>query len=401
MSKTAYTAHDAFHRKLNVPSTQAISLPKGYRHHLQKIASQQTPSWGSWFSIRISEKNVTIDNLFIEFTVSSLTGLTVTSSGTAGYLPAHFWAQRIDIYLGSQLIESIPATAGFLINQLLVPQSEEKRLLTNTAAGLYSSHTARATKSAGTDVWYLPVSSFWRQASFPLMDGMPDLEIRIQMANLSDSFSLTSGSTASGTPASTFTGCNAVCQFSRLPASVSNYTRALMSKSPLHYGYQDIQTGTYTVSSGVTTTNIVLSSITGFVSSLFFVLRTTSPANANLITYSTALSSFEILSAGSENIVGGQPILESQNRLIMCGSWLPVTFTNESAGVYMYSWSYDPKETFDTNAQLSGHHFTGSEVLKLNFSSSLGSAISVDVYAMTYSAIEVGNGAIRKIALSE
>jgi hypothetical protein len=89
-------------------------------------------------------------------------------------------------------------------------------------------------------------------------------------------------------------------------------------------------------------------------------------------------------------------VTDIQNRLVQCGTWLPVTFTNESAGVYLYSWSYD-----DSNAQLSGHQFTGSEVLKLNFSSALGAAISVDVYATTYAALEVGNGVLRKIALSE
>lgn len=401
MSKSAYTSHDGFSKKLNVPATQAVSLPKGYRHYTQKITSQSTPSWGSWFTLRISEKNVSLDTLLIEFTVSALTGLTVSASGTAAYLPAHFWANRIDVYLGSQLIESIPNTANFLIHQLLVPASEEKRLLRNTAAGLYSSHSARATLSATSSTYYLPVAAFWKQASFPLLDGMPDLELRIQMANLADSYTLTSGSTATGTPASTFTACNAVCGFSRLPPSVSNYTKALMSKSLLHYGFQDIQQATFTVNSGVTSTNLVLSAITGFVSSIIFVLRTTAPANANLITYSTALSSFEFLSGGSENIVGGQPVSDIQNRLVQCGNWLPVTVTNESAGVYLYSWSYDPKETFESNAQLSGHHFTGTEILKLNFTSSLAAAISVDVYALTYSAIEVGNGVMRKIALAE
>lgn len=401
MSKSPYTSHDGFNRKLNVPANQAVSLPKGYRHYTQKITAQSTPTWGSWFTIRISEKNVSLDRLFIEFTTSALTALTVSASGTAAYLPAHFWATRIDVYLGSQLIESIPNTAGFLIHQLLTPESEEKRLLRNTAAGLYSSHSVRATKSASADTWYLPVASFWRQASFPLLDGMPDLELRIQMASLADSYTLTSGSTATGTAVSTFTGCNAVCQFSRLPPSVSNYTKALMSKSVLHYGFQDIQQATFTVSSGVTSTNLVLSAITGFVSSIIFVLRTTAPANANLITYNTSLSSFEFLSGGSENLTGGQPVTDLQNRLIQCGSWLPVTFTNESAGVYLYSWTYDPKEVFDSNAALSGQQFTGTEVLKLNFSSSLASAISVDVYALTYAAIEIGNGVVRRIPLSE
>jgi hypothetical protein len=270
-----------------------MSLPKGMRHHTQKIAAQQNPAWGSWFTIRITEMNVSLDSLLIEFTTSSITGLTISNSGTAAYLPAPFWATRIDVYLGSQLIESIPSTANFLIQQLLVPASEEKRLMRNTAAGLYSSHTARATLSASTNTWYLAVPSFWRQASFQMLDGMPDLELRIQMANLADSYTLTTGSTATGTPASTFTGCNAVCQFSRLPPSVSNYTKALMSKSLLHYGFQDIAHATFIVNSGVTSTNLVLSAITGFVSSIIFVLRTTAPANANLITYDTSLSSFE------------------------------------------------------------------------------------------------------------
>lgn len=398
--KTAYTSHDAFNRKVNVPTSQAISLPKGYKHETIKVASQATPSWGGWVTFRITQKNISIDRILLEFQVSALTGLTVSASGNVGYLPTHLWAQRIDIFHGSTLIESIPAKANFLLHQLLVPHSEEKRTMRNLAAGNYASHSVRATKSSATDYWYLPLSSVWSQSSYPLI-GEADLEIRVQLANLADSYSVTSGSTASGTAVSTFSGANAILIASHLPSSVVNYTRALLTKSPLHFGFQDVSSATYTVSSGVTSTNLVLSSITGFASCFFFVIRSSNPTNANQLTYNTTLTSFEVLSSGSTNIVGGQAILDLQNRLVQCGNWLNTTFTSEGAGAYFYSFALDPKEVWDTNGALSGYHFTGSEILKLNFSTSLASAVQVDFYALTYSAVEMGTSGVRKIALAE
>lgn len=398
--KTAYTSHDGFSRKLNTPSTQAISLPKGYKHETIKVASQATPSWGGWVTFRITQKNISLDRVLLEFQISALTGLTVSASGTAAYLPTYLWAQRIDIYQGSQLLESIPAKFNFLVHQLLSPHSEEKRTMRNLAAGLYSSHSVRATKSSATDYWYLPISSVWSQTSYPVI-GEGDIEIRVQLANLADSYTLTSGSTATGTAVSTFSGANAILIASQQPPSVTNYTRALLSKSPLHFGFQDVSAATFTVSSGITSTNLVLSSITGFASCFFFVIRSSNPTNANQLTYNTTLSSFEVLSSGSTNIVGGQAILDLQNRLVQGGNWLNTTFLSESAGVYFYSFALDPKEVWDTNAALSGYQFTGSEILKLNFSTSLAAAAQVDFYALTYSAVEMGASGVRKIALSE
>lgn len=398
MSKGAYTSHDGFSQRLNVPASQAVALPKGYRHYTSKIAAAQTPTWGSWFTIPIREKGVSLDTVLIEFQVSAITA-TNTSGGTTAYLPAHFWAERIDIYSGSQLIESIPKTAGFLLHQLLVFPSEEKRLMRNTAAGLYSSHSTRATKSSATDFWYLPIASFWKQASFPLLAGSPDLEIRIQMAALADSITTSAGTSSS--LSSTFSVCNAICQFSLLPASIRNYTSSLIAKAPLHFGFQDLQQQTLSLTSGSSSYSLVLSAITGFVSSLIFVIRSSSPTGSNLITYNTTLSTFEILSQSSENIVGGQPINDILSRLVQGGNWLNVTFLNESAGVYFYSFALDPKEVFDSNASLSGRTFTGSEVLKLNFSSSLSSNAQVDVYALTYATLELTPSGIKKYALSE
>lgn len=400
MSKTAYTSHDGFSRKLNVPTSQAVSLPKGYSHYTQKIPSSQTPTWNSWYTVAIREKGVSLDSLVLEFQTSAITGLTVTNSGTAAYLPTYFWAQRIDIYMGSQLIDSINPSANFLVHQYLVAQSEEKRLLLNSQAGRYDNFASRSTRSAATNFWYLPIASFWNQSSFPLV-GTADLEIRVQMASLADSYSVTTGSTATGTPVSTFSACNAICSFSQLPASVRQYTSSIISKSPLHFGFQELHQATYTVSSGISSTNLVMSAITGYVSYLFFTIRSTNPTGVNQFAYNTTLDNFEFLSGGSENIVGGQPVQDNLNRLVQASRWLNTTFSSESAGAYFYSFSLDPVTSWNTNANLSGRQFTGSEILKLTFTTALASAVQVDVFAYTHSALELSPQSVKKIALSE
>jgi hypothetical protein len=309
------------------------------------------------------------------------------------------WVERIDVYIGTQLIESISGFANFLTNQLLVYPSDEKRTMANVASGTYNSHAARATKSAATDYWYLPISSFWNQSSYPLLS-TADLELRIQMAPLANIYTLTSGSTATGTAACTINSCQAICHFSRLPPSISTYTSSLLTKSPLHYGFKDIQQQTFTVASGVTSTSLVLTAMNGFVSTIIFAIRSSSPTNNSILTYNTTLSSFEILSGSSENIVGGQPITDLLSRYVQGGRWFSTTFLNDGAGVYAYAHSVDPYESFNSAAQLGGHQYTGQEVLRLTFSTALAASAQVDVYALTHAAIEMGPGSVKKLSLS-
>jgi hypothetical protein len=394
-----YTSHDGIDRKLNVPTSQALSMPKGYRHYVQKISSATTPSFGSWFTIRVTEKGVALDGVTLEFQTSALTGLTVTNSGTAALPAAHLWVDRIDIYVGTQLIESLSGMANFLTNQLLAHPMEEKRTMANVAAGVYNSHTIRATKSASTEFWYLPIASFFNQSSYPLLS-TADLEFRIQLSPLASIYTLTTGSTATGTPACTINSCQAICQFSRLPQSIANYTSSLLAKSPLHFGFKDIQAQTFTVASGVTSTSLVLSAINGCVSTIIFCIRSASPVNNNVLTFNTTMSSFEILSGSSENIVGGQPITDILSRYVQGQRFTNTLFLNDGPGTYMYSHSIDPVETFNSSAQLGAHQYTGGEILRLNFSTALAAAAQVDVFALTHAAIEMTPSGVKKLSLS-
>lgn len=398
--KTPYNTNNAFSQPLRTPSHQLTSLPKGYRHETIRVSSNTTPTWGGNVVFRITQKNISIDRIVLEFGMSAISGLTV-SAGNAAYVPTHLWAQRIEIVQGSTVMETIPAKFNFLVHQLLVPSSEEKRTLQNLAAGNYGSHSVRATKSATADVWYLPLVGVWSQTSYPLItEG--DIEIRVQFANLSDSFSLQTNATATGTPISTFNSATALVFASHTPQSVINYTKALMRKSPLHFGFQNVVAApSFTIASGQSSANLTLSSITGYVSCFFFVVRGSNPTNAAQLAYNQTMTSFEILSAGSTNVVGGMVISDLQNRLIQCGNWLDSTFTSEVGGIYFYSFSIEPRETWKSNASLGGYMFTGSEILRVNFSSALGAAAQVDMYALTYNAIEMGLNGVRVIGLSE
>lgn len=144
-----------------------------------------------------------------------------------------------------------------------------------------------------------------------------------------------------------------------------------------------------------------MSAITGYVSYLFFTIRSTNPTGVNQFAYNTTLDNFEFLSGGSENIVGGQPVQDNLNRLVQASRWLNTTFSSESAGAYFYSFSLDPVTSWNTNANLSGRQFTGSEILKLTFTTALASAVQVDVFAYTHSALELSPQSVKKIALSE
>jgi hypothetical protein len=162
----------------------------------------------------------------------------------------------------------------------------------------------------------------------------------------------------------------------------------------------DTRTQSWTIASGTSSSSLVLSGITGYVPFVIFSIRGTSPTGSGNWTYNTSLSQFEILSGSSENITGGQPIKSDFNRYILGHNWTSTTFLSESAGVYMYSFASDPISALSTGSNMSGFHFQGSEQLKLTFSSSLSSAVQVDLWAPAYSAIEANGQQFKKISLS-
>lgn len=393
MSKPSFTSHNG----INVHSSQAVSTPKGMTHIFQKTPSVSSPAWGSQFNIQFKGKSLNLDELILEFNMSALTGLTVTNSGTAAYCSCFSWASRIDILIGSLVIDSIYPLQNFLYKQLFIG-SDEKRTLMNQAAGDWNSHATRATKSASANTWYLPLYSVFDTSSVPILHPKDDIEIRVYMDSLANQFTLTSGSTATGTPASTILSCNLLTRHSQLPQDLVGHARALQGKASIHFPFLEVRQQQFTVTaSGVSSSNLVLTAITGNVAMFVFAIRPTSATGSNQFTFST-LASFDLLDGGSSPLLGGQPITSDQSRLILGGRYTNTTYLND-APAYLYSFSVDPQATYEKGVNLGSHPFKGNEQLVLRFASTLGSSVDVLVYALTHAALEMSNNHTKKIGL--
>jgi hypothetical protein len=157
------------------------------------------------------------------------------------------------------------------------------------------------------------------------------------------------------------------------------------------------------VQSGVSATTLVLTPIVGKVSVIYFIVRPVSGLTGNNAFNYTAISSFAILGAGGDNIVGGVVIPSNLNLLQMGKWWSASSYLSESfsgisnANLYSYSFSADPVKAFESGTNYTTRPFIGSEQLQLNFTGSLAANVQVDVYCFLESAIEQTATTIKKI----
>jgi hypothetical protein len=391
-----FQSHKGFDQQLNVQAHQSAHLPKGLRHEWTKTPTQSAAAWGSTYQVSFSTKNVSLDDIWLEYSMPALSGLTVSNSGTAAYIPSPLWINRLEILIGSLVVASETGLTIYLNNQLFTPTTSKAAAI-NTAMGAVA-HATRATKSASAGYWYVPVHSLFNQASVPLVTNQ-DVVIRVTMNSLADCYSLTSGETATGTAAGAITSVNLLTRVTHLPQHIANHTLALLRKASLHFPFTETKIQTFAIGSGVSTYNAVLSGIQGYVPYIYFVLRASSPTGANAYTWNATVTQFELLDGGSSSLTGGQPVLADQNRFVM-PKWITNTFLQDNDQVFVYAFCADPQAVAESASQLGGFQFKGSEQLKITLSGNLGAAAQLDVIAPTYAALELSLGGARKIALT-
>ena len=127
----------------------------------------------------------------------------------------------------------------------------------------------------------------------------------------------------------------------------------------------------------------------------------------------TAISNFAILDSTSSNCVGGQPIPSalSLNYLNLfysrssytsetaIGSNLAGSVIDNKANVYCWSFSSNLPEALQKGLLLGHKKFIGNEQLQITFTSSLGAAVQIDVWAYCQSIIEQGASYVKVMAL--
>ena len=383
---------------LNIPASQFTNIDK-MAHQTIIIPQTSTPAWGAYFTIDLKEKNCHIHNLTLKFNVSPITGAT---SGQPYYTPAWFWINRIELTINNTVIDNIYGNQQFILHQLF--NYDEKRRYLNITAGDYASKTQRKGLASAVNDYYVPLWSFFKQTHIASITPKDDVQIRVWMDTAANNI-VADG--AEGTLASTINHCTLLTQVSKLQAPTVNAIYKETVKQQTHHQFSELRYGTYNINAGSASTSIVLSSLVGPVSFLYFVVRPTNARSGDGYFTYLPIKDFAILDAGSTNIVGGQNIVSNQALLHLNRDWTRSSYTSEIAAssnnrnayVYIYSFGASPDNTIHTGKTYNNHRFIGSEQLQINFDVALTQSVTVDLYAQVDSALEITSTYVKKLNL--
>jgi hypothetical protein len=393
---------------LYLTADQAVDVPAGLKNESVIIPSTSSPSWGGYFTCDLKEKPVIVKNLTLQFSPTTLTATGTAVTNYPRYVPAWFFFTRIELVINSQVVDTIYGNQQFLMTQWKFADSD--RIYMNNAAGNYAAGAQRNTLAVATSpVFYVNLETFVDQVKYLLLTDAHNIQLRIyvdSLANVADLSTLTA-------PSSTLSACNLIADITRIPSDLANQQIALMNRTPFDSIFHDLRYGQFTVNSGITTTNIVLTPIVGKVAGLIFTIRpTASLVNASAFSY-TAITSFSILNSASTNIVGGQAITSQMALQYINSKLCKSSYTTENsigsnqtgvvqnngANIYCWSFSSDLQAALKDGLCLNSYTFTGSEQLQITFASSLAATIQCDVYAFCESYLEQGVSYVKKVSM--
>ena len=389
---------------LNIAHSQHISLPQ-MKHESIIIPSTSAPTWGGYFVIDFRERNCILHDLVLQFNVSALTGYTSSNATSPRYTPAYFWFSRIELVQNNNVIDTIYPNQQFISNQLF--NFDEQRSTINLGCGAYNNPTQRATMAVAANSYYVDLWNYFQQGHLPILSQKDDLQVRIYMDSLANN-AVTGTAVLTTVPISTINSANLIAKVTRLQSlDVTNRLRSIQSR-PEHYKFNELRYGTFAVNSGVSSTSIVLTPLTGQCNYLFFTLRPTASITGEGYFNYTALSNFAILDGTSTNIVGGQSIPNAMALLYLGRDWSKSSYlsetalntTNNNANVYIWSFSASCVETAETGVDMNCYRFTGNEQLQIQFTGALAASMTIDIYAHMSSAVEVSSNAVKKISLA-
>ena len=391
---------------INVAKGQRTDTPVGLRPEILQIPSSSQPSFGSYCVFDIKQKNIILHDTSLVVNCTALTGLT---GGTSPRLSsAFFWWTRCECVVNGVILDTYYPTQQFFLNQILNTNSD--RIMVNNGAGSYASPTQRALMAATAGANYIiNLHTIFNEAHMTLLTDSHNVQLRVYFDTVAN---IVVPGGATGTGAVSINFANLVCKTTKLPPDVAQNRLALMNAQPEHLLYHDLRYGIFNINSGVSSSQIVLSSITGKVAFLFFTVK-----NVNALTGDGAftynkITNFSILDSVSANVTSGQPITDaiSLNYLSQfwsnssylsettTGSNAAGTIVNNGSNVYAWSFSSDPMSALNTGKLLSSRSFHGNEQLQIQYTSALATNVQVEVYAMCESLVEQGSMTIKKLS---
>ncbi len=382
---------------LNLPASQAISLPANQKQEILIVPSSSAPNFGSYFTIDVKNTGIIINNMYLQFQYGAVQG----SSLVGAFIPSWFHISRIEILQNGNTMSTTYGNEQFLINQLL--HYEEDRLSFNNAAGSYSSITNRTALSSQTttNTFYIPLKTYLSQCKMHLLNGTDAVQIRVYMDTLANIFAVTSGTLTS----CSFNSANLILDVTRLDQDETNRRTGDMQKYNHHWIFHTTSYMTSTIPAGVSSATLIMASVVGNVAGFVFVLRG-STIGLNAWNYSQ-IASFHLLDSGSSSIVGGQALPAALCANILNSQWCLSSFNSETsfgsvdnkANFYIYSFSSDLIDSLTHGRSLGSRRFFGNEQIQLNFNASLPANLQFDLYAFTECISEQGGFSVKKISM--
>lgn len=391
---------------INVSKSQKTDTPVGLKSEILQIPSSSQPSFGSYCVFDIKQKNILLHDVSLVVNTTALTGLT---GGTNPRLSsAYFFWTRIECVVNGIILDTYYPTQQFVLNQIL--NSNSDRIMVNNGAGNYASPSQRnlMATTAGSN-YIINLHTIFNEANMALLTDSHNVQLRVYFDTVANI--VVSGG-ATGTGAVSINFANLVCKTTKLPGDVTLNRLALMNTQAEHLLYHDLRYGIFNINSGVSTSQIVLSSITGKVAFFFFTAK-----NVNALTGDGAftynkITNFSILDATSTNITSGQPISDALSLNYLSQYWTNSSYLSETAtgsnalgnivnngaNVYVWSFSSDAVSSLTSGKLLSSRQFYGNEQLQITWTASLATNVQVEVYAMCESILEQGTMTIKKLS---
>jgi hypothetical protein len=383
---------------LNLPSSQAVSLPTNQKGEILIIPSSSAPSFNGFFTIDVKNVGIIIHSAVLQFQYSAVSGVGFVGS----FNPAWYHFNRIEILQGGNVMDTIYGNQQFLLNQMLA--YDEDRLSINNAAGNYSLLEQRKLLASGTstNTYYIPLKTYLSQSKLHLLNATDVLQFRVYVEPYNNLLTITTGSNIS----CTFQSANLILDVTKVDQDEANHRITDMMKFNHHWIYHSTSFYSATVPSGISSYTAILASIVGSCAGFIFTLRADT-TKANAFNY-TQLSSFHLLDNASSSITGGQPLPAAYcaniyNSQICQSSYNTETSfgyaNNQNANFYVYSFSTDFVDSLLHGRSLGSRRFTGQESIILNFASATTVPLYLDVYAMIENVIDQTPMSIKKISM--
>ena len=255
-------------KAIKVHSSQAVRLPP-MQHQTVLIPSTSQPSWGGYSIFDLKEKGCSIHEITIKLNISPITGLTGTQANYPNYNPAFFFLQRLEVVINNNIIDTIYPEEQWLRNQLF--EYDEKRKYINQLCGDYADIAQRNALATTQSEYYIPLWSLFKQTHLFLITNSHEIQLRCYWNTAQNNINV---GTLTGTPLSTINSGVLLVKLSKHSQGViHSKLKDMHPSSPFHSRFTELRYGTFTVNSGTSSSNIVLTPIVGPVAFIMFIVR--------------------------------------------------------------------------------------------------------------------------------